>query len=208
MSVLRGILEEAVLSDWSSRLGDTWLKWWRHGKGILKHAFSWEVREAHSFWIFFWTLSWPVTFSLRSLLFEKKILSVSINMACLVCCRTAGPTQNCFLPETELKTMLSWPHCSVDRHQEIPLPALPSSIIPWPRPRMEMVSKLHQVIPWWLPTVLLSQTQSQMTGPKNLLQTFLQRERLLVLRGSAFLAFKFTGKHPWWRVLLDSLGLP
>lgn len=79
---------------------------------------------------FFWTLSWPVIFSLRSLLFEKKILSMSINMACLVCYRTAGPTKSCFLPETELKTMLSWPHCSVDRHQEIPLPALPSSIIP------------------------------------------------------------------------------
>jgi hypothetical protein len=78
------------------------------------------------------------------------------------------------------------------------LPARPISIISEAGSIIEMVSKLHQVIPWWLPTVLLSQVQSRMAGLKNLLQTFLQNE-VLGLSGRAFLTFKFMGTRPWLR---------
>lgn len=81
------------------------------------------------------------------------------------------------------------------------LPALPISIIKEIRSIIEMISKLYQVIPWWVPTVSLSQTQSQMTGSKNLLQTFLQ-DKVLVPSGRAFLTLRFIGIRPWWLILL------
>lgn len=86
------------------------------------------------------------------------------------------------------------------------LPALPISIIKEIGSIIEMLSKLHQVIPGWVPTVLLSPTQSQMTGSKTPLQTFLQNE-VLVLSGRAFLALGFMGTRPWFLILPDSLGI-
>lgn len=79
------------------------------------------------------------------------------------------------------------------------LPALPISIIKEIGSIIEMLSKLHQVIPGWVPTVLLSPTQSQMTGSKTPLQTFLQNE-VLVLSGRAFLALGFMGTRPWFLI--------
>lgn len=70
-----------------------------------------------------------------------------------------------------------------------------------------MVSKLHQVIPWWLPTVLLSQTQSQMTELKNLFKHFCRmRFWFLVPSERGFLTFKFMGTRPWLLILLERLG--
>ena len=85
-------------------------------------------------------------------------------------------------------------------------PALPISIIKEIGSIIEMLSKLHQVIPGWVPTVLLSLTQSQMTGSKTPLQTFLQNE-VLVLSGRAFLALGFMGTRPWFLILPDSSGI-
>lgn len=71
-----------------------------------------------------------------------------------------------------------------------------------------MVSKLHQVIPWWLPTVLLSHTQSQMTESKNLFKHFCRmRFWFLVPSERGFLTFKFMGIRPWLLILLERLGL-
>ena len=86
------------------------------------------------------------------------------------------------------------------------LPALPMSIIKQTRSIIEMLSKLHQVIPGWVPTVQLYPTQSQMTGPKTPLQAFLQNE-VLVPSGRAFLALGFMGTRPWFLILPDRSGI-
>ena len=86
------------------------------------------------------------------------------------------------------------------------LPALPMSIIKETGSIIEMLSKLHQVIPGWVPTAQLSLTQSQMTGPKTPLQAFLQNE-VLVPSGRAFLALGFMGTRPWFLILPDRSGI-
>lgn len=70
------------------------------------------------------------------------------------------------------------------------------------RPRMEMVSKWHQVIPWWLPTVLLSHNPRWLGWRitfKFFFFFFFQRGTFGSEREHAFLAFKFTGIRPWQR---------
>lgn len=131
------------------------------------------------------------------------MLCVSINMSCLVCCRTVDPTKNCFLPETELKTMLPRarivPLIGTRRSSSCPSQPHYSQI----RPIMEMVSKWHQVIPWWLPTVLLSHN-SRWLAWRISFKYFLQRGAFGSEREHAFLTFKFTGIRPWqWPVVLD-----
>ena len=86
------------------------------------------------------------------------------------------------------------------------LPALPMSIIKETGSIIEMLSKLHQVIPGWVPTAQLSLTQSQMTGLKTPLQAFLQNE-VLVPSGRAFLALGFMGTRPWFLILPDRSGI-
>lgn len=103
----------------------------------------------------------------------------------------------------ELKTKLLWVAWVADMHR-IFLPPL-SSIIPrWVQ--TVMVSKLHHVILWWVPRVLLSQTQSWVTGLKNMLQTFLRSEAVGSERKS-LLSFRIVTICPWWPILLDRFGL-
>lgn len=103
-----------------------------------------------------------------------------------------------FCSKSELKTRLSWAALFPMSAGTRPLPALPASIIKEIESIIEMLSKLHQVIPWWVPTVLLSLTQPQMTGLKTPLQTFLQSEVLVPSGRASWLSGSWAHALDYW----------
>lgn len=120
--------------------------------------------------------------------------------------------QDCW-PYKDLFSLRNWIENRAARSCIVPLmlarrsSSCPSQVrYPQTRPIMEMVSKWHQVIPWRVPTALLSHKPRWQRWRTSF--TYFCREEALGSEPESafltFLTFKFTSTHPWQRpVMLD-----
>lgn len=142
---------------------------------MAKHPETLPAERKAQNWIFLdFSPPWPVTFPSGALLFWKE------NAQCVYKYVLFGMLQDGW-PYKDLFSLRNWIENHAARSCIVPLIMHQASLfLPFPtplspdRPIMEMVSKWHQVIPWRVPTALLSHKSRW------------QRWRFLQRRGSWF----------------------